>query len=380
MANVMTERRSFLQTYWTRGDAGRAMPPGTEGMVRKLYWVWLAAFFLKMAGSTWDISWHFKWLRDTLAPPHDINLVGDGIAIALILFHTYTGYAVDKAGLRLMQIGMATFIIAAPLDELNHRINGVDITTWSPSHFLLFLGTAIVLVGAIRGALTQLDVGWFRELTLFSFFFFFFENAVFPNGQQEYGVMSLFYWDIGQPTGEPSLYEFAARQLGHVVDRGTIAHFSLPIPSWFYPVWGILTTALIMLAANRIIGFRWTATILTTAYVAYRCVAWAVLVATGFTQSAVPYWLIGVSVAVDLALLISARLAHKSPFAAAAISAVLVTAAGYSALALQRLAWLIPPTNFAAALPTVVLLALLWWVGTTMVPAAKNVVIARLSR
>ena len=40
-----------------------------EEALRWLYTAWLGAFGLKMLGSSWDVSWHFKWLRDDLAPP-----------------------------------------------------------------------------------------------------------------------------------------------------------------------------------------------------------------------------------------------------------------------------------------------------------------------
>src|SRR5262245_59152570 len=44
--------------------------PATTLLVFRL---WLVAFALKMLGSTWDMSWHFKWLRDDFAPPHLLN-------------------------------------------------------------------------------------------------------------------------------------------------------------------------------------------------------------------------------------------------------------------------------------------------------------------
>src|SRR3954449_8455180 len=132
----------------TRGRAGRVTP---VDMHRLIYRGWLVAFALKMLGSSWDVSWHFRWLRDDLAPPHLLNSAGTAMVLALVLFATYTGYGVDQRALRLMQGGIATFLIAIPIDIVNHRINGLDITTWSPSHALLYLGTAIMLAGALRG-------------------------------------------------------------------------------------------------------------------------------------------------------------------------------------------------------------------------------------
>src|SRR3954454_5939634 len=134
--------------YWTRGEAGRETP---ADLMRVLYAGWLAAFVLKVLGSSWDVSWHFKWLRDDLAPPHMLNTVGTVIAVALTIVHWYTGYGVDRAASRLIVWGTGMFLIAIPLDLINHRVNGLDITAWSPSHALLFIGTALMIAGVIRG-------------------------------------------------------------------------------------------------------------------------------------------------------------------------------------------------------------------------------------
>ena len=83
-------------------DVGVA--PGRPGRrvsqteLRWMYTGWLVAFLLKMLGSTWDVSWHFRWLRDDLAPPHLLNSVGTAVVIALVVAHSYSGYAVDKLG------------------------------------------------------------------------------------------------------------------------------------------------------------------------------------------------------------------------------------------------------------------------------------------
>src|SRR5206468_12774093 len=62
-----------------------------------------------------------------------------------------TGLGADKTSLRLMQIGLLTFLVAAPLDVINHRVNGLDLTAWSPSHMMLYLGTGIMQAGVLLG-------------------------------------------------------------------------------------------------------------------------------------------------------------------------------------------------------------------------------------
>ena len=66
-------------------------------------------------------------------------------------------------------------LLAIPLDILNHRINGLDITSWSPTHALLYLGTAIMLAGAIRGWWLYAEPGRPRNTILLGLWLFFFE-------------------------------------------------------------------------------------------------------------------------------------------------------------------------------------------------------------
>ena len=175
---------------------------------------WLGAFLLKMLGSTWDVSWHFRWLRDDLAPPHLLNSrrhrdrrrPGD-----LPQLHAATASTSGRCG--SCSGASATFLIAVPIDILNHRINGLDITSWSPSHGLLYLGTAIMLAGAIRGWWLYSAPGphprtWSRWACGCSSS----RTSLFPNQHQEYGVLSLRAYDAGQTTAEPQLLDFAAAQ------------------------------------------------------------------------------------------------------------------------------------------------------------------------
>src|SRR5436305_4611293 len=186
------------------------------------------------------------------------------MVVALVLFATYTGYGVDQRALRLMQGGIATFLIAIPIDIVNHRINGLDITTWSPSHALLYLGTAIMLAGALRGWWLYAAPGRSRELVSLGLWLFFVENVLFPNQHQEYGVLALRDYRAGHTTAEPSLLDFAASQ------GQTPTQFMLPVPSWVHPAWLVCAGLLALVAARKLVGLRWTATIVAGAYLGYR--------------------------------------------------------------------------------------------------------------
>ncbi|MFC4083239.1 hypothetical protein [Amycolatopsis samaneae] len=336
----------FFQRHWHRGAPGTPTP---DWVLRFCYGMWLAAFAFKLLGSSWDMSWHFMWLRDDLAPPHLINTVGTVIILVLVAIHSYTGMGCDKRSLRLMQIGLVVFLVAAPLDVINHRVNGLDLTAWSPSHMMLYLGTGIMQAGVLLGWLRLAAPGRFRTGVLLALWAFFLENTFFPNGQQEYGILGLRAWERGTPEAEPTLLDFAANQIGHPVDRTAVLHFTMPIPEWVYPLWGIAVMALILALARKTVGTRWAATTVAAAYVVYRAVMWPLLLGMGFPVSTVPFYLLAVGLAIDLAY----RIGREHVLSTAAIGALLVTAFGYGALWLQTQfrPWLLGDAHTESAPP-----------------------------
>ena len=334
--------RWLWSAYMTPGRPGRITSP-TE--LRWIYTAWLGGFLLKMLGSSWDVSWHFRWLRDDLAPPHLLNSAGTAVVIGLVLFHTYSGYGVDRRALRLMQWGIGTFLIAIPIDIVNHRVNGLDITSWSPSHALLYLGTAIMLAGAIRGWWLYAPPGRVRDLVSLGLWLFLVENVLFPNQHQEYGVLSMSAYLDGRTTAEPQLLDFAAAQ------GQTPTMFMLPVPSWVHPAWLVCAGLLSLVVARKVVGLRWTATIIAATYLAYRAVMWLSLTAMGFPPSVLPVVLIVGAVLIDVAV------DRRVPGWAAA---VLISAAVYAAAVGQEALGSLPPWNWWSALPVATAFALLW--------------------
>ncbi|GAA3881072.1 hypothetical protein GCM10022243_52110 [Saccharothrix violaceirubra] len=342
----------FRDQYWERGEPGRETP---AVLTSGLYRLWLLGLLLKLIGSSWDVAWHFKWLRDELAPPHMINTVGTVIVVGLTIFHTFTGYGVDRTSLRLMQWGTGIFLVALPIDLINHRINGLDITSWSGSHALLYLGTAIMLAGAIRGWLRYFPADRWRVPGLAALWFFFFENAWFPNQHQEYGILEIASWDRGDPYAEPSLLQFAADQIGRPVDRASIVRFSLPIADWVYPVWGLIAAAAVLVIARRTIALPWAATAVAAAYVGYRCLIWPLLAGIDFPISAIPLFLILIGAAVD-----AAHLGRVPALPAAILGAAATTGLGYGGIWLQQQLNAAPPVSYPSAAATFLILATTW--------------------
>ena len=358
MSQVSVVRARKLWHAWvTPGTAPRAMP--VPELVT-IYRLWLAALLLKMLGAGWDVSWHFRWLRDDLAPPHLLNSAGTAMAVALVAFHSYTGYGVDRRALHLMQVGMGVFLVAIPLDLINHRINGLDITTWSATHGLLYLGTAVMMTGVIRGWALYGPPGRARWLTLGTLWVFFLENVMFVAGQQEYGVVAVMAWDAGRPEAEPSLLQFAANQIGRPVDRVAVVHFALPVPAWVYLAWIVAAAMLVLVLARWMIGRRWAATAVTATYLAYRAVMWVLLVGTGFPRSAVPFLLLGGALAVDLMMSRPRFSARLSWVARPLIGAMLVAAAICGAAWLQDVLLIAPPLDYRSVAGAAGGLAAVW--------------------
>jgi hypothetical protein len=358
MSQVSVVRARKLWHAWvTPGTAPRAMPVPELVTVYRL---WLAALLLKMLGAGWDVSCHSRWLRDDLAPPHLLNSAGTAMAVALVAFHSYTGYGVDRRALHLMQVGMGVFLVAIPLDLINHRINGLDITTWSATHGLLYLGTAVVMAGVIRGWALYGPPGRARWLTLGALWVFFLENVMFVAGQQEYGVVAVMAWDAGRPEAEPSLLQFAADQIGRPVDRVAVVHFALPVPAWVYLAWIVAAAMLVLVLARWMIGRRWAATAVTATYLAYRAVMWVLLVGTGFPRSAVPFLLLGGALAVDLMMSRPRFSARLSWVARPLIGAMLVAAAICGAAWLQDVLLIAPPLDYRSVAGAAGGLAAVW--------------------
>jgi hypothetical protein len=342
LAHPLALLRRLWLAYVTPGRPGRAT---SQAELRWIYTAWLGAFLLKMLGSSWDVSWHFRWLRDDLAPPHLLNSAGTAVVVGLVLFHSYTGYGVDRRALRLMQWGIGTFLLAVPIDIVNHRINGLDITSWSPSHALLYLGTAVMLAGALRAWWLYAAPGRVRDVVFLGLWLFFVENTLFPNQHQEYGVLSIRAYDAGRTTAEPQLLDFAASQGASPLE------FALPVPSWVHPAWLVCAGLLALVLARKVVGLRWTATVLAATYLVYRALTGAALAALDFPPSVLPAVLLVGAVLVDLAVT-----RGVSGWAAAPVVAAAVYGVGF----VQEAFGLLPPWNWWSVLPVAVGFGVLW--------------------
>jgi hypothetical protein len=181
------------------------------------------------------------------------------------------------------------------------------------------------------------------------------ENVWFPAQQQEYGVLAVAAWDRGAPEAEPILLQFAADQIGRPIDRAAVLHFALPMPPWVYPVWLLAAGGLVLVLARWMIGRPWAATVVAGGYVAYRCVAWVALCAVDFPASAVPFVLLAVGVAIDVAFLVP-----LPEWLRPVLGALLVGTAATGTMVVQHEWASLPPIGPIGLVTGTLLLAALW--------------------
>jgi len=122
---------------------------------RAALWALLASKIVTGWGVQWDIQWHVLIGRDSFwIPPHLITYAGVTAAVFLsfgvLFWETWRGTGdVRVLGLRgsrgfqLAAWGIAVTIIAAPIDDLWHRLFGIDVTLWSPPHLMGIFGAVI---------------------------------------------------------------------------------------------------------------------------------------------------------------------------------------------------------------------------------------------
>ena len=294
--------------------------------MRSIYWVWAAGLLLKGIGASWDIAWHFRTLRETLSLPHVVNTLG-GILCAYALYVEWRRRDARRTGPLLVVIaGIGIFLLAMPFDQWWHMTFGVDLTTWSPAHLMLFSGTAVSVFGvlmlfvadlargrdvkgAIRGATT-------RERLLLAYFLVFLAGALyFPLGYNEYTTVGARIALEAPETMDPELVALA---------RSTDDPAFLNTPKWLYPTYSVVMAAFLATLVRAWLGRGW-ALVALGGLAAERALADAILTGLGWPGAALPLQFVGIGVLVELVGI------PRAPEVARAIATGLAsTAAGYA--------------------------------------------------
>src|SRR6059036_1751032 len=166
-----------------RADTIRASAAPTAAADASLAWrhaaLWglLGAKVVSSWGVQWDIQWHTLIGRDSFwIAPHLMTYAGVvvmvglsfGVLAATTLSPSWRGGDVVRVlgltgtrGFHLAAWGIALTVLAAPIDDLWHRLFGLDVTLWSPPHLLGLLGAAISTLGCLLIAVELYPLGSF---------------------------------------------------------------------------------------------------------------------------------------------------------------------------------------------------------------------------
>ncbi len=136
-------------------------------LTRGVLWAMLAAKLLGAWGLRWDIQWHILIGRDSFwIAPHLMTYAGVALVVllsfGLLAAETARGRTtplspprlrmlglVGTRGAHLAAWGIALTVLAAPIDDMWHRLFGIDVTLWSPPHLLGLAGSAVNSLGCL---------------------------------------------------------------------------------------------------------------------------------------------------------------------------------------------------------------------------------------
>ena len=151
---------------------------------RGALWALLAAKLVGGWGVGWDIRWHLLIGRDSFwIAPHVMAYAAVAatavLSFGVLVLETWrarrgaappdTGTIVGLRGTRGFHLawwGIAIVILAAPIDDLWHRLFGIDVTLWSLPHLLALAGSQVSNLGIVLIALEVYDEGALRWTAL----------------------------------------------------------------------------------------------------------------------------------------------------------------------------------------------------------------------
>lgn len=296
--------------------------------MRRIDWVWAAGLLLKGIGATWDVGWHFRTLRESLTPPHMVNVAG-GLLCVYALWYEWRNRTPRTTGpLLIILAGIATFLLAIPVDQYWHTRFGLDLTTWSPAHLMLFYGTSVSVFGVLLLYRTRMGTKALDRVMLGYFVIFLAASVYFPLLYNEYTTVAAQTALTAPESMDPALVAMV-RSLDDPIFHGT--------PKWLYPAYSVAIAVLLGTFLRMWIGRGW-AFIGLAGITAERLIADSILGAAGWPQSAIPMQFVFLGAAIELAWLVRAPLLVRAP-----AGAIAATAIGY--------AWFVRPITWGPVVP-----------------------------
>ena len=250
----------------------------------KYYRLWVIAFLLKFIGSAWDASYHFKYLFEEYSIPHIVNTLGFALGGYLLFKEWRHSHFMDRFSRNLITVGYALFLIGIPLDFSYHIKFGIDLTTWSPTHFVYYIATDIMIIGAWRGYFryTETEKPTWKSLHTW-FAMFLLECLVFPNMQQENGAISYNQYIHG--------HSIASKEILALISDPASQIFG-GIPEWVYPIFSVLMVTLLTVIVNRLLRDHSIIVMGTALYILLRWIYKTVFYVVHYPTSYVPITLL----------------------------------------------------------------------------------------
>src|SRR6185295_12079954 len=229
----------------TRVDTLHAPPavagtPSLAAVARVGFWTLIVAHVVAGWGTQWDIQWHMRIGRDAFwIAPHVMTYSGVTLMVlaswGMLAWTSWRALRGERAagawrvlgitgtrGWHLAAWAIVLTVLAAPIDDLWHRLFGLDVTLWSPPHLLGLLGFAI---NAMACAVIA------RE--------------AYPAGRVQLAIvifaLATFYGALGIGLRE----------------SGRIAYVHGGVLFYTFPILGALFLPLALVTAARLTGVRW---------------------------------------------------------------------------------------------------------------------------
>ncbi len=239
---------------------------------------------MKFIGSAWDASYHFKYLFEEYSIPHIVNTIGFALGAVLLFQEWRRSHHMDRFSRNLITIGYVLFLIGIPLDFTYHIAYGIDLTTWSPTHFIYYIATDIMIFGVWRGYYMytrEVQPTWKSMHTWFAMFFL--ECLMFPNMQQENGAISYDQYIRGKSIASQEILDLISDPASQIFGG---------IPEWVYPIYSALMVALLTVIMIRIYRDYMIPVTAAALYILIRFIFKSVFFAVGYPTSYVPITLI----------------------------------------------------------------------------------------
>ncbi len=318
---------------------------------RWLYGGLILGFLMKSLGAAWDVSYHFKHFREFLQLPHLLNGAGDALIIVLLIYLWIKEPKGNRRPLKIIIFGIVFFVFSIGVDQWYHEKFGLDLTTWSPAHFMLYVGSFIALLGSYLYVLqdynhSRISISMKKWMGLI-FAAFILDSLWFPLVFQEQGVIMDYFLKRGVRLADPDLLDMFFKTHTDVYGG---------LPAWLYGTWVVLSVVFVFHFIKRMELHKYSATIVSALYLIVRLVTNSVFASVNYPLSTVPYYLIFIAIAYDLIYL-----SLKNSFA---ISRVIIT--GIIPIAGIAIVGLIN-TSFPIHPPIPVLTVILYGIGAAIV-------------